>query len=154
MARRKRRKEWIRIDPDNYDELAEIGAKPDVSLDVYVSPFEIPRAVRGYYTKRKGFVVEFKYMTDEKYQVKELGPPEVATRIGKNSGRVLGFEIDVDSLRASSVGVRLFSPLSVIERALETIRAKGPRARSDNTLITQKVLEDRAQELFAGLGES
>ena len=39
---------WLRIDPERYDELHEIGMfYRDLGLNIFVSPEDIPDSVRG-----------------------------------------------------------------------------------------------------------
>ena len=39
---------WLRIDPERYDELHEIGMfYRDLGLNIFVSPSDIPDSVRG-----------------------------------------------------------------------------------------------------------
>ncbi len=138
---------WIRVNPHDYDQPHEIGMA-DVEVNVFISPFEIPRGVRGFYDEaRKRFMIEFKYITREPREVDDGGPPEIKTLIGRKTGRILGFEIDVVALHASSVSLRL----GAIDQALEAVRSRSSLPRRENSRIASKVLHDRSEELFSAM---
>lgn len=142
---------WIRVDPNEYDEPGEIGMA-DADVVLFVSPFDIPRYVRGYYSEnRRRFVIEFKYITDEPTEKKSFGPPEVTTIIGRKTGRIRGFEIDVKALDATTVALRL----RAVRRAIKAVRdnAESHEHWSSqwlNPRVADRVLEDRKAEVFAG----
>ena len=141
---------WLRVNPHDYDQPHEIGMA-DVEVNVFISPFEIPRGVRGFYDQaRKRFVIEFKYITHEPREVSEGGPPEVQTVLGRKTGRILGFEIDVDRLQATSVSLRL----GAIDQALEAVRKRSSLQRQENSRIASKVLHDRSEELFSAMAST
>ena len=138
---------WIRVNPHDYDQPHEIGMA-EVEVNVFISPFEIPRGVRGFYDEaRKRFVIEFKYITREPSELSEGGPPEIRTVVGRKTGRILGFEIDVDRLQATSVSLRL----GAIDQALEAVRRNSSLRRPENSRIASKVLHDRGEELFSAM---
>ena len=143
---------WIRVDPNKYDEPGEIGMTADVEV-VFISPFEIPRGVRGYYDDvRERFVIEFKYITREPTENKDVGPSGVTTVVGSKTGRILGFEIDVNALGATSVSLRL----RAVQEAIEAVRGEhaaplDPWSRLQlNSHVADRVLQDRQEEVFAG----
>lgn len=141
---------WIRVNPHDYDQPHEIGMG-EVEVNVFISPFEIPRGVRGFYDDaRKRFVIEFKYITHEPSEVDEGGPPEIRTVVGRKTGRILGFEIDVDRLQATTVSLRL----GAIDQALEAVRKHSSLKRPENSRIASKVLHDRSEELFAAMAST
>ncbi len=147
---------WIRVDPHDYDQPHEIGMgdMADVEVNIFISPFEIPRGVRGYYDQaRRRFVIEFKYITREPSEVSAGGPPEVKAVVGKKTGRILGFEIDVDRLQATSVSLRL-GAIDQIDQALEAVRSRSSLPRRENSRIASKVLHDRSEELFSAMAST
>lgn len=138
---------WIPVDPHDYDQPHEIGLA-EVEVNVFISPFEIPRGVRGFYDQaRKRFMIEFKYITREPSEVDEGGPPEIKTFLGRKTGRILGFEIDVDALNVSTVSLRL----GAIDQALEAVKPRAALPRPENSRIASRVLHDRSEELFGPL---
>lgn len=143
------KRRWIQLDPNEYDEPREIGMA-DVEVDVFISPFEIPRGVRGYYDKaRKRFVIQFKYIaTHEPIDRLSTEPSQVQTFIGRNSGRIYEFEIDVDGLGAQSVSLRLRAAQEAIEAMREHVPSSGAKPWW-NSHVANRVLQDRQQEVFA-----
>ena len=73
----------------------------------WVSPYDVPEAVRGYYcNNKKCFVIEFKYISPEDI-VERKQSSRVTLRIGKNSGRLYAIELDVQSFEAGEVLCRV-----------------------------------------------
>ncbi len=146
---------WLRIDPERYDELHEIGMfYRDLELNIVVSPDDIPDSVRGGYDEEhKKFVIEFKYMVREEYEIDQVSE-EVEVRIGQHSGRILGFAIDVDVLKARSIGrLNLAAPATAkpfraVEAALELVVRRSEATRMENYNVTRRVLQDRQEEVF------
>ncbi|MDE2663335.1 MAG: hypothetical protein OXI39_10085 [Gemmatimonadota bacterium] len=153
---------WIRVDQGKYDEPREIGmsASADVELDVFISPFDIPKAVRGYYErKRERFVIDFKYITDEPRKYENFGPAEVTAVVGKKTGRILGFEIDVKAIGAESVALRVHAANQVHEaiEAARKVASRRPITPNDpwgqvrvNSYVADRILQDFRDEVFAG----
>ena len=143
---------WIRINQLKYDQPHEIGLAAGGEEDVFILPYEIPRWVRGYYDDaRHRFVIEFEYITDERIKSKRFGPPAVTTMVGRKTGRIRGFEIDVAALEAPSVSFRL----KAVQQALAGARAQPQPPHADpwsrvelNSHIADKILQDRQTEVF------
>src|SRR2546426_6163555 len=141
---------WLALSPeklasDNQQKLR------GVQLNILVSPYDVPDAVRGYYDPSLGrFVVEFRYMTDEKWSQKTQDQ-FVTLRIGRESKRLLGIEIDLNGLSAQTLSLRLHVP-QLVEQAIERL-SKEPHApsREDNYRIAKDVITSRRKELFDSL---
>ena len=149
---------WIRIDQSKYDTPTEVGmpAPVDIELGVFLSPFDIPKGVRGYYDDgRERFVIDFEYITGEPRKRENFGPAEVTAIIGKKTNRILGFEIDVVALGAKSVSLRMHVPDQVhkaIAAAREAAPPDDPWSRGRlNSYVTDRVLHDLRDEVFAGM---
>ena len=153
------RRNWIPVDLGSYDEPREIGMSADVEVNVFISPFEIPRAVRGYYDDAQNlFRIEFKYITHEKPIARsDIGPSEVTTIVGSKTGRILGFEIDVDALGATSVSLGVRAEEEV-HKAIAAVREDAAPPDPDpwsrirlNSHVTDRVLQDRRDEVFSSM---
>jgi len=152
---------WIRVDQSKYDEPGEIGmseGEANVELGVFLSPFDIPRGVRGYYDdERERFVIDFEYITDEPRKNESFGPSQVTAIIGKKTNRILGFEIDVVALGAKSVSLSVHVA-NQVHKAIKAARAAAPpddpwsRGRL-NSYVTDRVLQDLQEKVFAGMGK-
>ena|SRR2546422_937721 len=122
-----------------------------VRLNIFVSPYDVPDAVRGYYDPSLSrFVVEFRYMTEEKWSPKAQDQ-FVTLRIGRESKRLLGIEIDLRGPSAQTVSLRLHVP-QLVEQAIERL-SKEPHApsREDNYRIAKDVITSCRKELFDSL---
>lgn len=108
-------KNWVRVRPDT-KKAKQLKTIRGVQIEVQVSPYDIPEAVRGEYSKELSkFVIEFKYIGEEPFDLKGH-QQHVALRIGKNSGRLYGIEIDVDALKVSEVRVRVTNAIDSLIR--------------------------------------
>lgn len=140
---------WIKLDPEALTEAQreEVPhSQPDVKIQLSVSPYDVPEAVRGFFTDSgKSFVIEFKYLDDEP---KEERPAdhEVTLHIGKNSGRLYKIQVNVEALEpdVSSVGLEL-RVIDVAENALR--RFANESERQKNVSVARNVLADHEQEL-------
>ena len=140
---------WIRVKPDNYVEPTK-----EMEAGTFISPYDIPNGVRGTYDEElERFVVEFRYMVDEKYRC--LGNDEgVCIRLGKHSSRIVGIEVDVDRLRTSratvAVEARNDEAYAAIKQAIQDVEnAEDARARRrENYVVVRKVLADKKDDVF------
>jgi hypothetical protein len=137
---------WIQVDPSQYERLPE---QADVRFEVFVSPYDIPERVRGRYDEaEKRFVIEFEYIVDEEFKRKAINR-HLYARVGKQSGRILGFEVDGDLLRARHVAV----DLKMFEDAIDRLSPKRNRPER-NYEITKRILEGKSDELFKDLAHA
>ena len=92
-------------------------------------------------------------MVREEYEIDQVSE-EVEVRIGQQSGRILGFEIDVDVLKARSVGrlnlaaPETAKPFRAVEAAIELVVGRPAATRMENYNVTRRVLQDRQEEVF------
>ena len=117
---------WIPVDSTNYDKIAitENGTE----VHTFISPYEIPEAVRGYYDHASGrFVIDFEYITGEKVKKLDVGPPEILTIVGRKTGRIRGFQIDVNEPKTKNVSLHL----KALDQAIEAVKEanKQPKHR-------------------------
>src|SRR5437899_1407154 len=109
---------WVRLNP----ELKMRQKQTSDGVKVFVSPYNVPEAVRGHYDeKARKVFVDFKYLDDEKESEEHQGE-RVAFRVGKNSGRLLGIQVDVAALKVKdNVAVAV---IALIAAAIQKIQAK------------------------------
>ena len=157
---------WIPVDQLKYDQPDEIGLPADGEEDIFISLFEIPKGVRGYHDDaRHRFVIEFEYITHERIKSKRYGPPAVTTMVGRKTGRIRGFEINVDELEATvdeleatvdELEARIVSArLKAVQQALAGARKQADPPHPDpwsriklNSHVADKILQDRHAEVF------
>ncbi|MGQ0814841.1 MAG: hypothetical protein ACT4O1_10305 [Gemmatimonadota bacterium] len=145
---------WIRVDPEEFERQA-IGRKGrGIEFTVFVSPYDVPEAIRGRYDERKKrFLIEFKYIQNEPWRLQPQDD-HVALRLGENSGRLQGIEVDVVALKAAHIKLDLINRVErTIERAASGhgIAAAQKRIPEDNYHIALDVIETKKDEIFAGL---
>lgn len=147
---------WVKVQSSNYDEPHEIGLEMGIDVDLFLSPYQIPQKVRGSYDPSSGrLLIEFRYMVDEAYHVERIAD-HVWARLGDHSGRVVGFEVDVDQLRASSVTLSVPEPANdaydALVRTWQSWTAQSVAgANVENYHVTAKVLADKHDEVLEGL---
>ena len=138
---------WLKLDPQRLDKPNGRNVpKEGVHIEVHMSPYDIPDAVRGEYNKYTNrFVIEFRYIGEEPWRAQTIAEHVVA-RIGKNSGRIYGLEVNVDALKASSVEFALLPAITEgIDRLARTSTNKS--ILSDRYRIAKEAIQE-AEELL------
>lgn len=142
--------QWISLSPEKLvaDTRQQLRG---LELNIFVSPHDVPDAVRGYFDQQiNRFVIEFRYLADERWQAKTQDP-FLTLRVGRDSKRLLGIEVDVRALNAQAVGLRLHPP-HLITQAIDKLAMEPSLARQeDNYRIAKDVIVDRKKELFEAL---
>jgi hypothetical protein len=78
-----------------------------VTFDVMMSPYDVPRQVRGNYDKDlEHFVIEFDYLDSEPLKERRVDR-YVSLQVGKNSGRLYRIEVDTVALNAGQIQLRV-----------------------------------------------
>ncbi|MBM4054124.1 MAG: hypothetical protein FJ264_05520 [Planctomycetes bacterium] len=149
---------WFPVNPKNVEELTQRlpteGSK--VKVEFMVSSYDIPEAVRGFYSEEKDrFIIEFKYIGNEPAKP-QLQDDYVTFMVGKNSGRLYGIEIDVKTLGVEEVELRMqISKIKdEVRKTLDNLIQKPiNRLRQDNYRLTQKALSEIEDKLYSPLSE-
>jgi hypothetical protein len=143
-------KRWIRVKLESPKVKHQQNVR-GLDLTMYVSPYDVPEAVRGSYdNEKKRFVVEFKYIGDETTETEKNSSDRfVKLIVGKNSRRLYGIEIDVDSLRATQVKIEV-GVQQEVAHALDGLVNRPPnRQRLDNYQLAREAFTSTSPELFA-----
>lgn len=137
---------WVQLEPGDYEKgRRKTRRTRGVEVQIIVSPYDIPTAVRGRYDEKLGrFVIEFRYIDDEPWDREEF-EPHVFLRLGESSGRVAGVEVDVDALNVSEVQLKL----GAVRQALSHAKKREQR-RWDNYDIAFDVLRGHHDEIVRG----
>ncbi|OGP48322.1 MAG: hypothetical protein A3K30_03255 [Deltaproteobacteria bacterium RBG_13_51_10] len=109
---------WINIEQSKF--ATEFNSKKDkrVEFRVFVSPYDIPEAVRGFMDQdKKRFVIEFRYISDESVIEKKIDD-NVNIFIGNNSKRVYSIEVDSQALHADQISLKLISAIEATRKYL------------------------------------
>ena len=144
--------EWRKVDTHLIaDTLTETHDEKGVQIRLALSPYDVPEAFRGFYDHdRNRFVIEFKYIQEEPFTV-EHADNHLGMRIGKNSKRLYGFEIDVDGLRATKVGIQV-TPAESVEKALgELTDHAPPLAKIGNYVVLKSLVEGPAKQMLEAI---
>lgn len=144
-------KEWVRLDPAKFGKESGEGIQ-GVEIHVFLSPYDVPMAVRGHFDDRKRrFVIRFRYIVSEPSKSFKSDYKYIRLSVGKNSGRLQAIEVDVDALKATRVGLRMLVPRAVKD-AIEQLASEpkhGPHRA--NYRIAGDVIADRQEEIFEDL---
>lgn len=80
-----------------------------MSIQVHVSPFDIPQAIRGRYDDAsRRFVIELQYMGKERTEIRELSP-QVILLVGRRTGRIYEIQVDVHSENIGAIRIQLMN---------------------------------------------
>jgi hypothetical protein len=127
--------EWVLVDTETVTKPAprEIHG---VTVEVVLSPYEIPDAFRGYYdNERDRFIIEFRYPDPEDWRL-QSDNKNIGVRVGQHSGRIYGFEVNAKGLGADTVNLVL--------RALSDASQK-PEATQHLLSLAQQALATKAR---------
>jgi|SRR5688572_17793081 len=148
-------KGWIAI-----DSLPEANWKHEtvhgVEIEVALSPYDVPQAVRGYMAgDSQWFVIEFRYLTDERTSEKQVSETLIVTH-GLHSQRIYAVKINVKALKTKAVGLKIkrgtqpgvtcFSE-SVAE-TIDKFSSLQPSRSSEKYELNKAVVKTRDRELF------
>jgi hypothetical protein len=136
---------WIELDPEWLDRRRELNTTTDgVEVLVFVSPYDVPDAVRAHRdTPADYFVIEFRYIQEEPWSRHPCNRM-VALRTGSHSGRLLGLEIDLRRARNNSV----VTGQDALRVAVAAIDSQLLSHRHNFSLATQ-ILKLKASDLIA-----
>jgi hypothetical protein len=119
-----------------------------VKVDVLVSPYDVPEALRGYYSPDKQcFVIEFKYISSED-TVEKDECPNVQVRVGKNSGRLYAIELAVKSFDASAVQLRIKVAEALRNVLTHLIQEPIAPSRSSNYSMAKDAVEKLESQIL------
>jgi hypothetical protein len=97
---------WIEVDSQKINPPTQVNVN-GVTFDVMMSPYDVPRQVRGNYDKDlEHFVIEFDYLDSEPLKERRVDR-YVSLQVGKNSGRLYRIEVDTVALNAGQIQLRV-----------------------------------------------
>lgn len=133
--------EWIELDPTELDEPRDV-LLDGVPVTLQASPNEVPDGIRGYFDRRlRRFVIEFRYIGEEPWRRVPYPDHHLAFRLGRNSQRLYGLEIDMNAAKEQWVSLAT----QAIEAQKKTLRNTWRR----NYDIASSLLQERASQLLA-----
>lgn len=136
---------WIDVDQSKYDH-AESTSRHGVHFELFLSPYDMPEAVRGSYDRsQKRFVIQLKYIESEPVEAHEIDR-FVTFFTGKRSQRLYRICVDVKALGAKEVALHLNQAIDHFTS--ESASAQPPRA---NLRVAKDILQDNESELLRPL---
>jgi hypothetical protein len=127
--------DWLKIDPRQVHVPPEVENVHGVEIQVFVSPYDIPKAIRGEYDKReRRFIIDFDYLDQE--PLKELPEKHVTRVVGELSGRLRRLKIDVDALNAKTVALQVLQER--VLGALDTWAGQEPQVARQHAYAAAK----------------
>lgn len=139
-------KQWISLANEHFP--MEGTSLQGVKVDVLVSPYDIPEAVRGYLDEQQEcFVIEFKYISSEP-TIERAQDENVTLRVGRNSGRLYAIHLDVRKFNPSNVQLRLEVAEALRNVMTHLVQQPVSPLRTSNYKMAKTVIEDKKKELI------
>lgn len=112
-----------------------------VRVNVLVSPYDIPEAVRGYLAPdQKTFIIEFKYISSEDF-LEQVLEPGVVIAIGRNSKRLYAIKLTVKAFQTDKVRLRLGVAETLSNAMTHLIEAPISEMREKNYRLAKDVID-------------
>jgi len=119
-----------------------------VKVQVLVSPHDVPKALRGYVSDDgRSFTIEFCYISPEPTVEKSL-EPHVTAQIGKNSGRLYAIKLDMRSLQAKSVSLRVEVAETLRNVLTHLIEQPVSQMRESNYKLAKEAVEQNESRIL------
>jgi hypothetical protein len=144
---------WISIDHRDINLTKSSENFKGIKVNIYVSPYDIPEALRGYYdTGIDKFIIEFYYISDESVK-RNKQSDHITLEIGKNSNRIYKIIIDVKSIKANTIDLNLI-PKKVESAIDQFVNSIEPRERkNENYKIAKDLLSKKKDEIYSELAQ-
>ena len=134
---------WLPVDAAAYDS-DETVVRRGVEFHVFLSPYDLPEAVRGRLDPAaKRFVIEFRYLSEER-ATEVVVDANVRFHVGKRSRRLQSIEVDVRGLGATQIALRIDQAIDSLPSKLRASHV--PRA---NFAVAKSVFHRKQPELLA-----
>jgi hypothetical protein len=119
-----------------------------VRVNVLVSPYDIPEAVRAFRDPQNDrFVIEFRYISTE--DTKERDDNEhVKVRVGRNSGRLYAIEIDTKALQGNNIELRLEVKEALRNALTHLIQHPFTASRESNYRMAKDAVEQHQEQIL------
>jgi hypothetical protein len=146
--------DWVKLDTAQFSHETQEKIR-GVDITVVMSPYDVPEAVRGDYDESiERFVIEFRYIGDEPWSLEEHDG-NIALRIGKNSGRLYGIEVNTNKLKAQAITLRVQAIQSSIQKAIDTLGRRPKRfSRKKNYQVAKDIITQKGNQIFESLASA
>jgi hypothetical protein len=139
--------DWLYLGLNAMD-FASKKSEAGVSVSNSPSPYDVPEAARlNFDEPRKHLFIEFQYIGSEpvKKIVEDSG---ISFRLGKNSGRLYGIEVELEKINNTEITVD-----GITGRIAQTIGGLAAScnqpARTNNYIMVQQAVTSEKASLFA-----
>lgn len=130
--------DWLTVNPAEFNK-PEQKKIHGMNVEVFVSPYDMPEAVRGTYAQEsKIFTIEFRYIGGDE-SLEPVIQEGITAFVGKHSKRIYKIEFPIENQRA--VGLRL------IPEVLGRLQ-NHPSPRLGNYQVAKEILSKRGEKLF------
>lgn len=137
---------WIQMPAHDFVKFTDKEVS-GVRLNVMLSPFDVPRRIRGDYNITiNRFVIDFEYLEHEKTELQKLDE-NVSLDVGQNSGRIRRILIDVKRLNATSVGLGII--IQAVDKALDELSSELGNERGEHYDLIKQVVASKRKQLFS-----
>lgn len=139
---------WIEVSPQSATASSEETIR-GVRVQVFASPHDVPRAVKGHYDDESDkFVITFRYLDEERSVfVLESSPDEIIHIYkGASSGRVERIEVDVRKANANAIRLNI-DICNRVERTLNQLRDHNQRisTKLNYRAVSEAIEESKSQ---------
>ena len=149
---------WIRVDPDEAKRpgLAQVRG---VDISVRISPYDVPRAFRGFYVRDRGiFRIEFKYVDEESAEPHRMEGPDdcISFEVGQYSRKLLALEVAVDQFKLDMVRLDVRKLLDHADAAVKRLQKSvaRPSAKLNYSAVDEVLRENRENPQLLAAAES
>lgn len=146
---------WLKLDERSLNE-PQVKSKSGVRLEISLSPFDIPEAVRGFKEAGSGwFCVQFRY-PDSEDGVTRTVSDTMTVEEGKESGRIQILRVNVEKLAVEKVELALKVKVNrELNEGLSRFfkaRTSGFAARQHG--LAKRILNEKGRDLLSSLATS
>ena len=138
--------EWKRIDDNVLERISQrkTNVVKGINFTVMVSPYAIPVRFKGEYNReRKVFEIRFQYLDEEPSEFRKADD-QIDLLVGKNSGRLMGIDVDVHTLGVEFVGL-------VLQELPKQVSAGDTQTKRANFEAVREVIDSTKDSLLAEL---
>jgi hypothetical protein len=147
---------WVQVDWEKLNQPRQQTIN-GVEVTVYLSPYDMPEAVKGEYNDAKDrFVVRFQYLGGKEPIEYRSEDEHVQLGIGRKTSRLHEILVDVNALQANSVMLKMQPSDLVANEVKDAIDrfARSPVAaapQKGNYEAVSEVLQQRREQVYSPL---
>jgi hypothetical protein len=123
------------------------SSETDKGILIELSPYDIPRTVKGTFDKQAGvFHIDFEYPDKEESQSRSFNH-KLNIKVGKHSGKILGFEIKVAKFDIKEIALTI---QAAVDEQLPRLEKFNER---ENYKLVSSLVQRHKEPLFAELSD-